>query len=186
MPSRDIHSRDGGKKVKDFLGSLVANLLLSPNLVKPIYLISPWLSDFCLFENKFSQYRDLFNHRLEFSENPSISLSHALIELSHKVPVRIMSSQKFSERFLALFSDEKRIEIKFKEDTEGTEHQKGFLTESFYFEGSMNFTYSGVFRNKEKITCNSIDYPEGKQKIANAYLEFERTWDHFLNEEGKD
>ena len=89
-------------------------------------------------------------------------------------------------RGVALFSDEKRIEIKFKEDTEGTEHKKGFLTESFYFEGSMNFTYSGVFRNKEKITCNSIDYPEGKQKIANAYLEFERTWDHFLNEEGKD
>ena len=183
MPSRDIHSRDGGKKVRDFLGSLVANLLLSKNLKKPVYLISPWLSDFCIFENKFGQYRDLFNQRLEFSENPSISFSHALLELATKVPVRIMSSQKFSERFLALFSDEEGVSVKFKEDIEGTEHQKGLLSESFYFEGSMNFTYSGVFRNKEKVTCNSVDYPDGKQKIANAYLEFERTWDHFLSEE---
>ena len=183
MPSRDIHSRDGGKKVRDFLGSLVANLLLSQNLQKPVYLISPWLSDFCIFENKFGQYRDLFCQRLEFSENPSISFSHALIELSTKVPVRFMSSQGFSERFLALFVDEKEICVKFKEDTEGTEHQKGFLSELFYFEGSMNFTYSGVYKNMEKVTCNSVDYPEGKQKIANAYLEFERTWDHFLTEE---
>jgi hypothetical protein len=185
MGSRDIHSRDGGTKVRDFLGSLLTNLILSKNLEKPIYLISPWLSDFCLLENQFGQFRDLFIRRIEFSENPKIFFSQVLLELSSKVELRIMSSQVSSKKFLDLFSDEKGVQTKFKLDTNGTEHQKGFLSEKFYFEGSMNFTYSGVYKNKEKITCNSVDYPDGKQKIVNAYLELERTWDHFLNENGE-
>ena len=40
----------------------------------------------------------------------------------------------------------------------------------------MNFTYSGIYLNKEKITCNASYYPDGNQKINEAYLEFERIW----------
>ena len=177
MPSRDIHSRDGGKRVRDFLGSLVANLLLAKPSDNPVYLMSPWLSDFRLFENKFGQYKDLFRHNSGLAESPKITFSESLLEISNFIPVRIMTSQESSKKFVNLFSEAKGVEVKFKEDRWGIEHQKGFWSHLFYFEGSMNFTFSGLYRNNEKITCNPNYDEEGQRKIAHAYLEFERIWE---------
>jgi len=177
MPSRDIHSRDGGKKVRDFLGSLVANLLLAKPGDHPVYLMSPWLSDFLLFENEFGQYKDLFRHHSGFAERTKIMFSESLLEISNFARVRILTSQRSSIKFGNLFSETKGVEVKFKEDRSGIEHQKGFLSHLFYFEGSMNFTFSGLYRNNEKITCNPNYDSEGKRKIADAYLEFKRIWE---------
>jgi len=55
-------------------------------------------------------------------------------------------------------------------------HEKGLLCSAFYLEGSMNFTYSGVYRRDEKITAHTPDTIEGLRKIAAASLEFNRLW----------
>jgi phosphatidylserine/phosphatidylglycerophosphate/cardiolipin synthase-like enzyme len=47
-------------------------------------------------------------------------------------------------------------------------HTKGLLCNAFFLAGSMNFTYSGLHRNDERVRL-SID-PE---EIAEARLEFE-------------
>lgn len=63
MPSLDIYSRDGGKRVRDLLVSFLSTILIGASCKRPIYLISPWLSDFILFDNCFVQYGQLFrNH----------------------------------------------------------------------------------------------------------------------------
>ena len=176
MPSRDIHSRDGGKKVRDLLSSFFVTLLLGANTFRGMYLISPWLSDFKLFDNKFGQFKDLFRKYTGFGENPNILFSEVLIETSESLPINIITwPDNKSKIFAKLFDDVKNVKIKFEKTQK--DHQKGLLCDLFYFEGSMNFTYSGVYLNKEKITCNAVYDPDGERKINEAYLEFERIWE---------
>ena len=175
MPSRDIHSRDGGKKVRDLLTSFFGILLLGGTSQRTIYLISPWLSDFKLLDNAFGQFKDLFIYQTNFAENPYILFTETLIEVSNRLPIRIITwPDEKSKVFVSNFDKENNIQVKFEDAQK--DHQKGLLTDLFYFEGSMNFTYSGIYRNNEKITCNAASDSEGKRKITEAYLEFERIW----------
>jgi hypothetical protein len=177
MPSRDIHSRDGGKKVRDLLASFFGTLLLIDEYDRPMYLISPWLSDFKLLDNAFGQFKDLFRYKTKFAENPYILFSETLIEVSDRLPIHIITwSDEKSIAFVDNFEKSKQIKVRFEEAQK--DHQKGLLSDLFYFEGSMNFTYSGVYKNREKITCNAAYDPEGNRKINEAYLEFERIWDN--------
>jgi hypothetical protein len=177
MSSRDIHSRDGGKKVRDLLASFFSTLLLGVPCKRPMYLISPWLSDFKLLDNAFGQFKDLFRYQNNFAENRHILFSETLIEVSDRLPVRIITWPDTKSRaFAAKFDKQRRVQVKFEKAQK--DHQKGLLSELFYFEGSMNFTYSGLYVNREKITCNASLDPEGNRKINEAYLEFERIWDN--------
>jgi len=175
MHSRDIHSRDGGKKVRDLLASFFGTLLLDAPSNRPIYLISPWLSDFKLLDNTFGQFRDLFRNHDNFGENSYILFSEVLIETSERIQIRVITWPDANSRaFANIFENAKNVKIRFEKTQK--DHQKGLLSDLFYFEGSMNFTYSGVYLNKEKITCNAAYDPEGGRKINEAYLEFERVW----------
>ncbi|MDA3896788.1 MAG: phospholipase D-like domain-containing protein DpdK [Desulfobacteraceae bacterium] len=177
MHSRDIHSRDGGKKVRDLLVSFLGTLLLSATTHRTIYLISPWLSDFKLLDNNFGQFKNLFRNPANFGESPYILFSEVLIEASDRVPIRIITwPDDKSKIFANRFKNVKNVKVKFEKAQK--DHQKGLLSDLFYFEGSMNFTFSGVYLNKEKITCNAAYDLEGGLKINEAYLEFERIWDN--------
>lgn len=175
MPSRDIHSRDGGKKVRDLLVSFFGTLLLRDTSERAMYLISPWLSDFRLLDNTFGQFRDIFRYNTNFSDNPYILFSEVLIEASSHFPVRIITWPDNKSRVFATnFAEEINIQVKFEKAQK--DHQKSLLSDLFYFEGSMNFTYSGLYINREKITCNAAFDPDGNRKINEAYFEFERIW----------
>lgn len=181
MYSRDIHSRDGGKKVRDLLASFLGLLLLDTIITRPIYLISPWLSDFKLLDNTFGQFKSLFRIHTNFSECPHILFSETLIEISQYVPVKIITwPDKNSMTFVSNFNGHENIQIQFEINEK--DHQKGLLSDLFYFEGSMNFTYSGVYRNKEKITCHAAYNEDGKVKISEAYFEFERSWENLKSQ----
>lgn len=175
MPSRDIHSRDGGIAVRDLLASLLSGLLLDERTQRPVYLISPWLTDFRLLDNSLGQYRDLFRYQASVAEAPSVLFSDVLMEISHRLPVRVITwPGPKSETFAASLADSARIDVVFEDARR--DHQKGLLTDLFYLEGSMNFTYSGVYFNKEKITCTAAYDSTGVCRINDTYLEFDRIW----------
>jgi hypothetical protein len=179
MSSRDIHYSEGGKKVRDFLSSLLSSLLLKQKHEKPIYLISPWISDFLVFDNKLGQFRDLFRNCPETGEEPEIKFSDILLEISANFLIRIITydnNVRTQKIFLEKIAGRNKIEI--RKELNRLDHQKAFLSELFYFEGSMNFTYSGVYKNKEKITCNHAKDKDGQKKITEAYLEFDRSWEN--------
>ncbi|MBZ0264127.1 hypothetical protein K8I28_05620 [bacterium] len=177
MPSRDIHSRDGGKKVRDLLTSFISTILIGGRSDRYIYLISPWISDFILFDNEFGQYRELFKNQSVYGENPHILFSQTLTELSFYTPIRIVTwPGERSDAFADKLKYANNIEIKIERVQR--DHQKGLLAENFYFEGSMNFTYSGIYLNSEKVICSSKYYPDGHKKILEAFLEFERIWNN--------
>ena len=177
MSSRDIHSRSGGVTVRDLLASFMSTVLINAKDGRPIYLISPWLSDFILFDNTIGQFRDLFVHQTNVTENKYALFSDVLAEVAVYNPIRVITwPDETSLRFVKRIQSKNNISIKIESDK--NDHQKGLLCDFFYFEGSMNFTFSGVYRNGEKVTCNSNYYQDGNRKINEAYLEFERIWNN--------
>jgi len=176
MASRDIWSRAGSLQVRDLLASLLSSRLLAEASADPLYVCSPYLTDFPVFDNAFGQFQPLFRQLPEQGERAEIMFSQALIELSGRMPVRLIGVPgEYASAFLraAVRADSPNISGRFASDLY---HEKGLLCSSFYLEGSMNFTYSGVYRRDEKITAHTPETPEGLQKIAAATLEFNRLW----------
>lgn len=176
MSSRDIWSKGGGDKVQDLLSSLFATQLLGRQRTSPLYLCSPYLSDFNLYDNAFLQFGSLFTHATEFSEQSNIRFSDVLWALSRLMQVRIVTiKHPSSSAFLQRLTSNSNADIVVRL-ADAIYHEKGLLCDDFYIEGSMNFTYSGVLIRDEKVTCHIGSDPAGKQKIDAAFLEFDRRW----------
>jgi hypothetical protein len=183
MASRDIWSHAGTLHVRDLLASLLGARLLALEDAQPLYLCSPYLTDFPVFDNAFGQFQPLFRGRLALGERPSILFSEALAELSCRCPVRIVGVHgEYADAFLRAAVSAANPNIAGRYASELL-HGKGLLCPAFYIEGSMNFTYSGVYRRDEKITAHTPDTPEGRGKIAAATLEFNRLWQTRQNSE---
>jgi hypothetical protein len=177
MASRDIWSRAGSLQVRDLLASLLSSRLLLELDAGPLYVCSPYLTDFPVFDNAFGQFQPLFRSRPEFGEKGSVLFSQALIELSSRMPVRLIAVPgQYADAFLRATVREMVPNLSGRYASE-LYHEKGLLCAAFYLEGSMNFTYSGVYRRDEKITAHTPDTPAAQQKIAAATLEFNRLWE---------
>ena len=177
MASRDIWSRAGSLQVRDLLASLLSARLLADAASDPLYVCSPYLTDFPVFDNPFGQFQPLFRHRPEYGERAQILFSEALVELASRMPVRLIGVPgEYADAFLraAVRLDTPNISGRYASDLY---HEKGLLCAAFYLEGSMNFTFSGVYRRDEKITAHTPDTAAGQQKIAAATLEFNRLWE---------
>jgi hypothetical protein len=174
MSSRDLWSHGGSQALHDLLGSALATLLLHPGDDRPAYFSSPWVSDFPLFGNEFRQFTALFPER---GDEPQVWFSAYLEALSRQRPVRVVSvrypvSVTFSGH--SLFQGQNRVAFRFAPETY---HEKGILTPLFYVEGSMNLTYSGVCIRDEKVTYHVPGDTVTTEKVAKAYLEFNRLWE---------
>lgn len=183
MSSRDLWIRAGSGSARDLLSSLLAARLLGESSKDPLYVASPYLTDFPLFQNQIGQYRALFFRNSEMGEQTEITFSDALIELASRGPVRILTvpgenADPFVSRLLRFKTP--GISVRFLADPY---HAKGLACSSFFVEGSMNFTYSGLYRRDEKITANSRDSDTGKQKIDLALLELKRMWQSCMKTE---
>ncbi len=173
---RDIWSHGGGRQIRDLLASALSTLLLMKEMSRPAYFSSPWMSDFILFENFFHEYAALFP---ELADHSEIYFSDYLLRLAQKLPVRIVTtrsevSQAFLSNLERTMGVHNKIDYRFAKDEY---HEKGILAPSFYIEGSMNITYTGVYVRGEKITYHSGQSVYGA-KISSAYLEFDRRWLH--------
>ena len=81
LSSRDIWTHGSSFPLTDVLKTCLSSLLFENLLSKELYLASPWITDFELFDNRYEDYSDLFP---EFSDNSKIMLSDYLIKLSKK------------------------------------------------------------------------------------------------------
>jgi len=105
-------------------------------------------------------------------------LSDYLARLSVKSPVRVITTKSdASESFISNLRLRGAIRVQCRY-AENEYHEKGILAPSFYIEGSMNITYSGVYVRGEKITYHSNSDAQGASKIASAYLEYDRRWNN--------
>ena len=168
----DLWSNAANLELRQLFCSAMASLLLLDERTQPIYVCSPWISDFTVFENRFGE----FNHLVPCVEERSrIHFSDCLRQLAGLHDVRIISRRTDVTRaFLAnprLESDGVKWVL-----AEDDLHEKGFLTPIFYFEGSMNITYSGVHINREKLLFHAGSDTEVTRRMSLAYLELDRRW----------
>jgi hypothetical protein len=176
MASRDLWSKKGTLHARDLLASLLGSVLLGRSMRKPLYICSAYLSDFPLFDNAFGQFQSLFRTYREIGEKTDILFSEALAEFSSFAPVRIVATPTdTAAAFLRRVISQERPQIAGRMAT-NLYHEKGMLCEAFYIEGSMNFTYNGVYRRDEKITAHTPDDPAARGKLTAATLEMERLW----------
>jgi hypothetical protein len=162
----------GREALTDLIHSVLSLNQLTQQGSEPIYIVSPWISNFPLFKNLAGQFTDLFSG---MEKQVEVSFITFLTELSKKQPVRIITTkQPASLEFNNQIQDKEGIVLRF---TDIKEHQKGLLTKNSYIKGSMNWTYSGVYLNGEKIDFRTTNSVGGRKSIADQYLTLNNIWD---------
>jgi len=165
MASRTIQtqSRRYSRQLIDALTSVLALELLYPS--RSIYLFSGWVTDAPIMDNNYGQFRPL----LPESTGADLRLSTILMALAERgtdicIAVR---EDPINRAFLELVRHP-NIRVKQSPDL----HIKMMVGQHFCWEGSMNFTYSGIHRNPEAITLTT-----DRKRVSQAWLDAERTWE---------
>jgi len=158
-----IHGPYGMRQLKETLSDLLIGLIMSPD---DLWLVSPWVSDFDLLDNRSGNWDSIepawgaryvrFSELLVAAIESGCSLKY--------VTNRDQMNQRFYDQLVARLSSDRLI-LKHEKNSL---HTKGLLCSSFFLSGSMNFTYSGTHRNDERIQL-SID----PNAIAEAKIELE-------------
>lgn len=144
MPDRMIRSQGGTNHLKDTLVSLLALEASLPS--QEVFVVSPWVGNAQILDNRFSHYSDLF----PFVEGKIIYLSDVLRMFSwkgSKVKVICDPSLQPSKSFYSLMSGVEGVEFR----SNPTNHAKGLFTDHFHLHGSMNLTHSGIYLRGEHI-----------------------------------
>lgn len=168
MPNRIITSRSRGSSLQliSCLSSLLTLELLKPG--KELYLISPWLSNVPLIDNRFGQFRALVGEW----DRTMLHLGDILTLLAARgTQVHILyrnPSNGITQQFVDGLQNSANIECRAKQNL----HIKGLITSHFYVRGSMNFTYSGV-----KINDESVEITRDEVTIWQALQEAKVSWE---------
>lgn len=164
MPNRRITSsaRGGSVQLTNCLHSLFALELMSPS--PEVYLISPWISNVPLINNRFGQFRVIIGDSEE-DELRLVTILSILADRGSKVHI-IYRPHSQTEEFLNLLPST----IEHRKST--TLHEKGLITKHCYLRGSMNFTYSGVNLNDEEI-----EFTTDPTDVSYALLEAQQRWE---------
>ena len=183
MATLDIWSNSSSLQLKNLIGSVLASYLILDKSYsdKPLYICSPWISDFIIFDNRFGHFDAIVTVA---SGNSKIRFSDVLKQSSLYREVRIISKSTEATRQFLRNSSFSEFNINTRMADESL-HEKGLLAPIFYLEGSMNFTYSGITINTEKVSYHSGVEHAIAQRINSAYLELDRRWhqlDRSLND----
>jgi len=157
-------SRRYSHQLVDTLMSLFALELMSPSTV--IFLFSAWVTDAPILDNAFGQFRALLPDRT-ISE---IRLSEILVALAER-NCNIRLALRHDPDINGLFLERVQhpgIQVKLSPDL----HMKKLVGDHFCWEGSMNFTYSGIFRNPESIILRT-----DPEQVSRALLDAEHIWE---------
>lgn len=165
MASRTVQteSRRYSRQLIDALVSVLALELLVPS--ENIYLFSAWITDAPILDNSFGQFRPLLTE----SVGAELRLSAILTALAERgADIRLaLRDDIINQPFLSLVRHP-NIHVKQSPDL----HMKILVSEHFCWHGSMNFTYSGIYRNPESITLTT-----DISHVNKARLDAERMWE---------
>ena len=141
--------------------------LLSPS--QEIWLVSPWISDFVLLDNRDGRF-DAINP--QWQRRQIRLVDYVLQVMTHGTRTIIVTRpDPHNQTFLNRLSDralesglDDQIQVILRERL----HTKGILTKASLLLGSMNLTYNGLNLNDE-----SVYYETATNAIAKAKVEFE-------------
>jgi len=160
-------SKNRASMVINALGSIFAFELISPS--KEIFIISPWITNISILPNDVNQFRSFFT-----CENESDGrLATILNILSRRgTTIHILTRKddqiRYTKEFVLQLAPE--IKVRYADRL----HEKILLTDSFFFRGSMNFTYSGAYINDEHVEMSA-----DSQDIAIALTSAKYRWEEW-------
>lgn len=166
-----INDKFGMRQVKETLGNLMVAACISH---ERFWLVSAWLTDFALLDNRGGDWDALnpaWGHRIiNFSEVivHAVESGSVVSIVTNKEPV----NNTFQGRLKQALPNSQNLFIAQSQNL----HKKGLLSPSYFLAGSMNFTYSGTNKKEEQITLN-LD----PDTIFEAKLEFESLYGDLLS-----
>lgn len=145
---RDLSTAGSRFVPQDFLQSLFVSELLFPS--KTLWLISPWLSDIAIIDNTARQFSSL-NPDWSATSIRLSSILGVLVERGTRMVI-IVNQDSHNDEFLIRM---RPFQIRFPKQLfvirEADLHEKGLLGDTFTLDGSMNFTFNGVYVNEEHL-----------------------------------
>lgn len=146
-----LHGATGQRVLREVLSAQLVGLILQP---EPIWLVSPWVSNFMLLDNRAGSWDSIEpawgGREVDFIELLASAINNgAQLSLVTRDLPQNRSFMKGLENRLNSHA-EYRLELRDQL------HTKGLLTSHFFLKGSMNFTWSGVNRNEEyvELSCD--------------------------------
>lgn len=152
----------GKQHIKQVLSSILMGEILCP---KEIWLVSAWVSDFEILDNRGGAW-DLLNPSWGHRTVTFFEMLETAVRNGCRLNV-IVKKHPTNDQPVAILkkSLEHFVNFYFEEVTDL--HTKGLLTKNAFLGGSMNFTYSGTNRNEEMMLLD-----RDHNVIANTGLEF--------------
>lgn len=145
---RFIHSKSNHRQISELLQLIFVAELTHPS--KCIWIVSPWISDIPILDNKVNQFIILDTG---WSKS-LIRLSAVLIKLAENgTTVRVATRPDPHNRpFLESLEEAvKQDNLPIRIHQQAELHEKGILGNDYYISGSMNFTYNGITINQEAL-----------------------------------
>ena len=165
---RDLYAEGHSRMPPALLQSLLVAELLSPS--SRIWISSPWISDVDLIDNSARQFGQLAPSWpaswIRFSDVLATFLERGtdIVVISNHDP----HNTEFLSR-MDLLGDiyPGRVSIIRIDEV----HEKGILSDHFTIDGSMNFTYNGIYINQEYLA-----YRCGSEIVYERRIVLENRW----------
>lgn len=161
-----LHGPLGQRHLKEVLSGQMAGLLIKP---EPIWLVSPWVSDFPVLDNRTGDWDALSpswgNREIGFMELLACAANSGC-------SLRLITQDDGkSQSFINQLQNRLLSGVDYRYLASNTLHTKGLLTNCFFLKGSMNYTFHGANLNDEVLELTN----DGTM-ISEALLEFEERY----------
>ncbi len=157
------HSRT---ETAELLQSVFSLELMCPS--DRLWLISPWISDIPIIDNRGGTFI------LPEKWGPErVSLSRVLVALAvrgTKIMV-VTTTDKSNNTFVTALQDESRrrkVEdlVVIKNDDAEKLHEKALTSSDYVIDGSMNFTFNGLFIRRERINFETDERVVAETRLS--------------------
>ncbi len=163
-----LHSTTGQRVLTEVLGAQLIGLVLKP---EPLWLVSPWISNFTLLDNRAGNW-DSVEPAWGSREIDFIELLACAVNNGARLSL-VTRDDPMNRTFIEQFKKRLNSNAEFRYALRNELHTKGILTRHFFLKGSMNFTWSGMNRNDEYLELNSDPHLIGEALEAfESHYEF--------------
>jgi hypothetical protein len=156
------------EELADVLQTLMVSELMNPS--KPLWIVSPWISDVELLDNRVDQFSglvpDLSSRWVRLGEilTRAIAGGGSVVVATRPDDHNMKFVNSFESSVAAVDASE-RLTVRFATDL----HEKGILTDRLHLSGSMNLTFNGLRRLEEAVQVNAD--PESVARVRHTYVD---------------
>lgn len=162
-----VHGSEGQRVLREVLGAQLVGLMMNP---QPLWLVSPWVSNFAVLDNRSGNWSFVEpawgNREIYFQELLAGMVNYG-VELK-----MVTRDLPLNRDFVKQLYNRLHSKAVFHHTCSHDLHTKGMLSPHFFIQGSMNFTWRGANRNEESVvlTCDQHIITEARTEFEKQYF----------------